>query len=66
MPAQIWHDIMATTVGETPSSDVMDSIGDLIESEEGDGDEIGDLISKTSGESPSTSDDTIGALIDGL
>ena len=66
LPAQIWHDIMATTVGETPSSDVMDSIGDLIESEEGDGDEIGDLISKTSGESPSTSDDTIGALIEGL
>ena len=66
LPAQIWHDIMATTVGETPSSYVMDSIGDLIESEEGEGDEIGDLISKTSGESPSTSDDTIGALIDGL
>ena len=66
LPAQIWHDIMATTVGETPSSDVMDSIGDLIESEEGDGDEIGDLISKTSGESSSTSDDTIGALIEGL
>ena len=66
LPAQIWHDIMATTVGETPSSDVMDSIGDLIESEEGDGDEIGDLISKTSVESSSTSDDTIGALIDGL
>lgn len=66
LPAQIWHDIMATTVGETPSSDVMDSIGDLIESEEGEGDEIGDLISKTSGESSSISDDTIGALIDGL
>lgn len=66
LPAQIWHDIMATTVGETPSSNIADSIGDLIESEEGEEDEIGDLIGKTSGESSSTSDDSIGALIDGL
>ena len=66
MPALIWHDIMATTVGETPSSNVMDSIGDLIESEEGEGDEIGDLIGKTSGESSNTSDDSIGELIEGL
>ncbi len=66
LPALIWHDIMATTVGETSSSNGMDSIGDLIETEEGEDDEIGDLIGKTSGSVSNTSDDSIGELIEGL
>ena len=65
LPAQIWHDIMATTVGETPAYAAPDSIGDLIEEEEND-DVIGDLIGQTSGSATSLSEDTIGELIEGL
>lgn len=43
LPAQIWHDIMQTTVGQTPKEDTsQDAIGNLIDNE----DEIADLIEK--------------------
>ena len=67
VPALIWHDIMATTVGETPAYVASDSIGDLIE-DEGEGDEIGDLIDETSIDKKSAPDtsssDAIGDLIE--
>lgn len=67
LPALIWHDIMATTVGETPAYVASDSIGDLIE-DEGEGDEIGDLIDETSIDKKSAPDasssDAIGDLIE--
>lgn len=66
VPAQIWHDVMATTVGEAATNNA-DSIGNLIEQEENAYDEIGDLIGKTSATKPlSASSDEIGELIDGL
>lgn len=65
VPAQIWHDIMMTTVGETPANNSADDIGDLIDEENND-DAIGDLIGETSADSkaPSASSaDEIGDLI---
>lgn len=66
LPAEIWHDIMQTTINETPSgksydniastSDDDDAIGALIENTD---DEIGNLI-----ENNSADDDAIGALIE--
>ena len=64
IPALIWHDIMITTIGETPAHNSTDEIGGLIDRED---DEIGDLIGKTSAEkSVSDSDDEIGELIEEL
>ena len=62
LPAQIWHDIMVTTIGETPKQKATDDIANLIESED---DEIGDLIGKTSFEKEEKSD-SIADLIDEL
>lgn len=62
LPAQIWHDIMATTIGETPQSSGNtaapdDEIGNLIENETDD--EIGALIDEQSADDT----DEIGELI---
>jgi penicillin-binding protein 1A len=72
LPAEIWHDIMMTTLQDTPAgrgcgyvvnptdSQQADDIGDLIEKNEAQTDAIGDLIEQNQ------ESDSIGELIEQL
>ncbi len=56
LPAEIWHDIMITTVKDTPTGNGYENIS----ADSPENDEIGDLIEQTEEEDP----DTIGNLIE--
>ena len=73
LPAEIWHDIMMTTLNDTPAgrgydlneadlqdSSAIDDIGQLIDKEERQNDAIGDLIEQNQ------ENDSIGDLIEKL
>lgn len=62
LPAEIWHDIMLTTIKDTPAGNGYTDLPATATTSSPESDAIGDLIDKT--DTAPTSDDAIGDLID--